>query len=357
MKVLSLTRYSRLGASSRLRSMQYFPALAAAGITIEQRPLFDDSYLQQLYARQATTALQGKALLARMRCLMGVRRGDYDLVWLEKELLPWLPYALEAALLPRHVPLLIDYDDAIFHNYDQQRRAPLRWLLGDKIDRLMRRADLVIGGSPYLCQRARQAGARRVEYLPTVVDLQRYPAPSAHLPPAEEHLPRIGWMGTPMTAKFLQPLIPVLQQLATIHRFELLLVGGAIEVPGVAVVTLPWSEAGEVAAISAMDIGIMPLADSPWERGKCGYKLIQYMACAKAVVASPVGVNRQLVSDGINGFCAETPEQWLRYLDRLLSDHALRQHCGAAARRRVEDSYCLQRTAPQLIEWMKELAA
>lgn len=353
MKVLSLTRYNRLGASSRLRSLQYFPWLQQAGIEIEHAPLFDDEYLQRLYARQPTGAWQRQALLRRCRRLLQVRRGQYDLLWLEKELLPWLPWLIESALLPRGIPLLVDYDDAIFHNYDQHRLPLVRRLLGHKIDQLMQRADLVVGGSPYLCERAVAAGARRVEYLPTVVDLQRYPVQQAQ---AEARPLRVGWMGTPVTARFLQPVLPVLQQLTRQHAVELLVVGGQIEAPGLPVSTLPWSEDTEAASIGQMDIGIMPLHDSPWERGKCGYKLIQYMACGLPVVASPVGVNRELVTDGVNGFCASTPEQWLSALDRLLGDAALRARCGAAARRRVEERYCLQRTAPQLLTWMKELA-
>lgn len=351
MKVLGLTRYSRQGASSRLRSLQYFPALAAAGISVEHRPLFDDAYLQRLYARQPTGRLQAAALLRRMALLWRLKRSDCDVLWLEKELLPWLPWLLEAALLPSGVPLLIDYDDAIFHNYDQHRLPLVRAVLGHKIDRLMRRADLVVGGSPYLVERARAAGARRVEYIPTVVDLERYPVPATREPGPL----RVGWMGTPMTAHFLQPLLPVLQQVHAIEPFELLIVGGAVEVPGVPVTVLPWSEAGEAAAIARMDIGLMPLNDSPWERGKCGYKLIQYMACGRPVLASPVGVNRQLVEDGVNGFCAATPEQWQQRLLLLLRDGSLRQRCGEAARARVEQQYCLQRTAPRLVDLLQQL--
>lgn len=353
MKVLSLTRYSRLGASSRLRSLQYFPELRAAGIEVEHAPLFDDHYLQCLYARQGTGRQRAAALARRCASLLTLPTARYDLLWVEKELLPWMPYWMEAALLPRRLPLLLDYDDAVFHNYDQHRRPLVRAVLGNKIDHLMRRAALVIGGSPYLCERAQAAGAARVEYLPTVVDLQRY----AVAPPGPVRKPlRIGWMGTPVTARFLQLVLPVLRQLSLQYELELLVVGGHIAAEGLPVRVLPWSEDSEAAAIAQMDIGIMPLSDSPWERGKCGYKLIQYMACGKPVVASPVGVNRQLVTDGINGFCAATPEQWLTALDRLLADEALRMRCGAAARRRVEEFYCLQRTAPQLVAWMKELA-
>lgn len=355
MKVLSLTRYSRQGASSRLRSLQYFPTLAAAGIQIEHRPLFDDAYLQKLYAKQSTGKQQLAAIWARIKTLWAIKPGQYDVIWLEKELLPWLPYGLERLLLPRHTKLVIDYDDAIFHNYDQHKNPLVRAILGRKIDRLMARADAVVGGSPYLCERARHAGARQVIYLPTVIDLERYP----ELPrlSASDHPLRLGWMGTPFTSKFLQIIRAPLQLLAQRIDFELLVVGGAVEIPGVNVKTVQWTESTEVGLIQQMDIGLMPLHDSAWEKGKCGYKLIQYMACGKAVVASPVGVNRQLVSEGVNGFCASSEAEWVSALERLLKDADLRQACGLASRQRVENLYCLQKTAPQLVALFKELNA
>jgi glycosyltransferase involved in cell wall biosynthesis len=97
----------------------------------------------------------------------------------------------------------------------------------------------------------------------------------------------------------------------------------------------------------------MPLLDSPWERGKCGYKLIQYMACGLPVVASPVGVNSVIVREGVNGFLASADEEWAVALETLIRDAALRQRMGSAGRQRVEDEYCVQQTAPRLIQWLK----
>ena len=109
--------------------------------------------------------------------------------------------------------------------------------------------------------------------------------------------------------------------------------------------SLPWAEATESEDIARLDIGIMPLVDAPFERGKCGYKLIQYMACGLPVVASPVGVNRQIVEHGVNGFLADTPEAWATALRTLCHDPALRARMGAAGRRKVEQQYCLHVTA------------
>ena len=117
-----------------------------------------------------------------------------------------------------------------------------------------------------------------------------------------------------------------------------------------------WDEATETGEIGKFDVGIMPLPDNPWERGKCGFKLIQYMACGKPVVASPVGVNREIVVDGVNGFLASSHDEWVRALERLKSDPELRRTMGANGRRMVEEKYCLQVTAPRLHRLLLEAA-
>ena len=352
MRVLYLTRYDRQGASSRLRSLQYFPYLREHGLEITHWPLFDDAYLQALYRGQSTLWRQGSALMRRMWQLLTLSTRTFDAVWLEKEALPFLPYAVEQALLPKRLPLIIDFDDAIFHHYDQHPRAAVRRLLSHKIDRLMARADLITAGSPYLYAHARDQNASWVEYLPTVVDLERYPL--AAINPAGQ---RIGWMGTPKTVKYLLSMSETWQALAAQQAFTLVIVGATgISIPGVQVECHPWSEASEAEAIASFDIGIMPLADSPWERGKCGYKLIQYMACGRPVIASPVGVNQQLVHPGVNGMLADSHEQWLRACKLLLQDASLRERLGLHARHDVEQRYCLQQTAPQLLRWLQRLA-
>ena len=118
---------------------------------------------------------------------------------------------------------------------------------------------------------------------------------------------------------------------------------------------LPWDEATEVDMLQQLDAGIMPLPDSPWERGKCGFKLIQYMACGLPVVASPVGVNREIVEQGVNGFFASTPEEWEQALRTLLLDTILRERMGQAGRKKVEERYSLQMTGPRLAALLKSV--
>lgn len=138
---------------------------------------------------------------------------------------------------------------------------------------------------------------------------------------------------------------------------RLLVVGcEGLEVRDVPVETRKWSEDTEVSAIQQFDAGIMPLPDAPWERGKCGYKLIQYMACRLPVVASPVGVNREIVEDGVNGFLAATPDEWVIALKQLRDHEELRQSMGMAGRKKVEAEYNIQVTAPKLGELLRSAA-
>lgn len=346
LKILFLTRYGQLGASSRLRSHQFLPQLISAGIACVVSSLFDDDMLQYKYCH-------GKykyfavfiAYCRRIWALM--HRYQFDAIWIEKETLPYMPTWLEKQLL-RGIPYCMDFDDAIFHNYDQHPVALVRYLFGRKIDNMMATATLVVAGNEYLAARARQSGAPWVEVVPTVIDLERY------LPRSQPALPKtqfvIGWIGSSSTTKYLQILAAPLAKLSEHFSLRFRVIGGGyLNLPGVEIEYLPWSESTEVSLLQGCDIGVMPLLDSPWERGKCGYKLIQYMACGLPVVASPVGVNCEIVRNGENGFLADADEVWVDALSKLMCDAGLRLKMGAAGRKMVEERYCVQRVAVRLI--------
>lgn len=250
--------------------------------------------------------------------------------------------------------MIVDYDDAVFHYYDKHRLSLVRRSLGKKIDTVMRRADMVLAGNDYLASRARQAGARRIELLPTVVDLTRYEIK----PYVLGSRLTIGWIGTPKTTHYLRLITPVLQALVASHGVRVIAVGGdQSQLGGIPVESISWSEASEVANIQQFDIGIMPLPDEPFERGKCGYKLIQYMACGKPVVASPVGVNSVIVRHGVEGFLATSEAEWINAIRTLCDDPTLRQRMGVAGRQRVESGYSLQAAAPRIEQLLRAVAS
>ncbi len=348
-----LTRYGRLGASSRMRFYQYLPWLEAAGIDVTHTPLFSDVYVQGL---QRNTKSPVEALRAYAGCVQALLASrQFDLLWIEKEALPWLPAWFEKMLLPSAVPYVLDYDDAVFHYYDESRNSAVKALLAGKHPALMQGAALVVAGNEYLAEFARRAGAPHVELVPTVIDLARCPlAPRKRA--VGDTLPCVGWIGQRATASFLLPYAPLFERLSVEGLARFAAIGIDAQALGLPMESIPWTEQTEAASIASFDIGIMPLVDEPFERGKCGYKLIQYMACGLPVVASPVGVNRQIVEHGVNGFLAETPEQWEQALRTLLADAGLRQRMGQAGRQKVERQYCIQVTGPRLAALLKNVA-
>ncbi|MDA9900448.1 glycosyltransferase family 4 protein [Planktomarina temperata] len=351
-RLLVLSRYSRLGASSRLRTMQYQPWLEAAGFKVEYAALFDDTYLQKLYA--GTNAKSGFFKYYGSRFSQLKRKPKPNLIWLEYEALPWLPWLVERALLPASVPIVSDYDDAVFHRYDSHRLSLIRRLLGRKIDKIMRVSHLVTAGNPYLADRAHQAKAAHVEIVPTVVDLSHYSALARVKIDASV---KVGWIGTPNTwDAFGENLFDLLEGTLSTHGACFRAVGAKLNAFSEgALDCVPWTEDSEVRAIQCMDVGVMPLTDTPWARGKCGYKLIQYMACGLPVVASPVGVNKEIVEHGVNGFLAETDAEWRMAIEMLLSDDDLRHRMGSAGRKKIEESYSLQIWGPRVAQMLRHV--
>lgn len=352
MRILALPRYERLGSSSRVRFYQYFPYLQSQGVEITSAAFFDDEYVRSLYAGRSV-GLAKIVLTYIRRLLILVRSAQYDLLWIEKELFPWLPAWFEGLLRWFGIPYVVDYDDAVFHRYDMHRSAVVRSLLGKKIDHVMNHASLVIVGNEYLAERARQAGARRIEYLPSVVEVSGY---TLHKERTDPPL-RIGWIGSPVTAPYLREVEATLSTLSQEHDIHVTLIGAGTVAPFAKIPTtvLPWNETVEQSVGERFDVGIMPLVDGPFERGKCGYKLVQYMAGGIPVIASPVGVNRHIVEPGINGYLAASTDEWLDALRSLIRDEGLRSRLGKAGRRKAEEMYNLLITGPKLLQFLSSV--
>lgn len=332
-----------------MRFYNYKTPLEQHGIDLTIMPLFEQSYIRALYGRGARIGAVLGAFARRLGDLF--RTSGFDAVWIEKEMLPWLPAIVELVLMPKDVPIVLDYDDAVFHRYDMHASTVVRAVLGRKLDRLMARADLVLAGNEYLADRARSAGARRISIVPTVIDLDRY-IPSER---PSSRIVTIGWIGSPSTAPYLDAVKPVVAELAESGLVNAVAIGArADQLAGSAFSAKEWTEESEVSSLRAIDIGIMPLADTPWEHGKCGYKLIQYMGLGLPVVASPVGVNRILVNEG-NGFLASTVDEWRSALVALAMNPKLRLELGAAGREKIVSEYSLQVWAPRLASLLRGL--
>ena len=327
-----------MGASSRLRTYQFLPLWEEAGYGVRVASFFNEAYLKDVYGRRRPGVWNVLGCyLKRFWVLLGVWR--YDLVWVEKELFPYLPAWAEWLLAYLGPGYVVDYDDAVFHRYDTQGSYLVRNLLGRKIDRVMARARMVFVGNDYLAERAKKAGVKSVILLPTVIDPKRYRKKEVY----SSGKVWIGWIGSPSTLKYVKAIKQELEEVCREANAGLLLVNGneGFSFQG-DLNMIPWSEAGEVEAILQMDIGIMPLPDNEWERGKCAYKLIQYMACGLPVVASPVGMNKEVVRNGENGFLAEGSAEWKEGLLRLVRDEGLRKMMGEKGFELVQERFTLK---------------
>ena len=234
-------------------------------------------------------------------------------------------------------PVICDFDDAIFHRYDVHSSYLVRTILGEKLAPLLRGAALCICGNAYLGSYAARF-CTRTEIVPTVLDTSVY-VPSQCSRNGELPL-TVGWIGSPSTWGYVKPLVPLLGRLGDELNLRFLIVGAGTAMENDRRFEYAeWSEGTEIQLLQCMDIGIMPLTDEAWAQGKCGYKLIQYMACGIPVIASPVGVNCQIVEDGCNGYLAKNEYEWERSIRRLACDEQARVRMGENGRDRAVNNY------------------
>lgn len=326
MNILALVPELRL-ASARLRVEQYRRPLAERGINLE-------------IAEYRGSASRRIGILSRA--------GRYEAVLLHRKLLN----PLELKMLRRRARrLAFDFDDAIMFRDSNSRRQES----GSRRRRftaLSAVCDLIIAGNEYLAGWARRAG-RRVEVIPTPVDLSRFSAPA---PPAADKV--VGWIGSASNLIYLDEAVAGLGLLARRgEKFVFKMISDSFrDVPGVETVKKRWSRREEAVDLSTLAIGLAPLRDDPWAKGKCAYKVIQYFAASRPVVSSPVGANLELVADGVNGYLVSSAAEWADRLGELLNSPRLRGEMGKAGRRLVEEKRSLRTSVPRMASVLAELA-
>ena len=349
MRVAAFTRYGPMAASTRQRFLQYFPALRAAGIEVENYALLGDDYVAGLVTGKPYPPKEiATDYVHRLKQILSSR--ECDLYWVYGELFPYVP-ALFERLATIGKPVVYDLDDAFFHSYDRSHNWLVREALGEKHANLLSQAAACICGNVYLRNYAIRHCPNSI-VVPTVVDTDKY----ARGRKRHEKPVTIGWIGSPSTWCGVRPILPVLREICALNEVRFLVVGpGRVAkqdlFPGMEL--RDWSEELEISDIQSMDIGVMPLLDLPFERGKSGYKLVQYMACEVPVVASAIGVNSSIVSVGVNGFLASSAGEWRTALDRLIRDPALRGRLGKAGRQDVVRRYSLTSQAPRVVELIR----
>jgi glycosyltransferase involved in cell wall biosynthesis len=360
-RVLALSPIPEEGAGCRFRIAQFIPHLESVGVHVTLRSLYTPEFFRLVYkrghyVRKSLTFAQ--LVLKRLNSLRDVSR--FDVIYIYREIFPIGPAFVEQWLARRQrPPIVFDFDDAIFlPSVSDANRVIGALKQPSKVSAIIRGSAHVIAGNDYLADYARTFNDA-VTMLPTCVDTSRF-VPLPHAPAADGsgRIPVIGWIGSPTTSLYIRQLAPVLRQVGEHHRFVLRVSGAGepLAIDGVVTEEAPWTLADEVRLFNSCDVGVYPLADDEWSKGKCGFKAIEFMACGVPVVAAAVGVNREIIEDGVNGFLASSDAEWVDKIGRLLRDAELRRRFAAAGRRTVEQRYSLHQNAPRLAAAIRDVA-
>lgn len=341
--------------STRFRVCQYQHLLADDGITCKNlytRPtkyLYYPKLIRNNPLKPVWAAASLSWVITQRLWQIALQARSHQVIFIQRDLL----YRVTTPLLERllislatsggHNRIVFDIDDAIFLGKGGSD-APL---MKKKVAAIAGRCDTIIAGNRYLSDELNFP--EKTVIIPTTIPTDRYEPTSAAGPPRST--PVIGWTGVASNLHYLVKLEDVLNEVWHKHNFELHIVCEAntespFSNPHFAVKMVPWSPASETQALRSFDVGLMPLSDDRWSRGKCGFKLLQYMAMGLPSIASPVGVNREIIQDAENGMLAGTPQKWGEALDALLSSSDLRKRYGSAGTETVHRHYSRDRWYP-----------
>ena len=330
MKLLFLTKYDEEGPSSRYRSYNYKKFFIRENIECEYNPFFYKGYVNDLYKGKKIKRV--KILYCYFKRILYIlkNKNKYDHLIIEKELFPYIPYFLEKIILTK-ASYSLDFDD---NPKDKYTKGIFSILFKNKIENLCKRAKFVTVGNHWYFEEFKNN--KNFYYLPTVIDLVKYTIKDYS---KNDKKIKIIWIGSPSNLKNLFLIENTLKNLAKKYLIKLVIIGGKINIEGVECEEVKWQEETEVEELKKGDIGIMPLNDGYWEKGKCGFKLIQYMGVGLPVVASNVSANKEIVQNGVNGYLCEKEVEWYTYLESLILNIDLRKKLGENGRNIIEKSF------------------
>lgn len=335
LRVLALMSYPVEAASTRFRLTQLLPHLAAAGIDVSVRPFLDAATWRGLYDRTATPRTVAGVLRGATRRLADLARVRHcDVVFVLREAMIAGPPLVEVlAPMMGRCPLVLDLDDATWVGYDSPTYGRMGRMLKwpGKTMTLIDRSDTVTCGNDYIARFVMSRGRPSV-VVPAVVNTDVF---HPLRPRTFGAGPVIGWIGTHSTFPYLQGIVPALAAVARTHRFRLRVIGAGparLSIPGLEVEHVAWELNREPADFASLDIGLYPLPDDPWARGKSALKSVQYLASGVAFVASPIGAAAEVGVAGTTHLLARTTADWVTALSVLLDDPAAREQMGHQGR-------------------------
>ena len=362
-RVLALSPIPEEGAGCRFRIAQFIPYLASVGVDVTLSSLFTPEFFRLVYRPGRYTRKAVTFALLTLKRLWSLRElSQFDVILIYREMFPIGPAIVERLIAARRrPPIVFDFDDAIFlPSVSEANKLIGAFKWPQKVASIIRASDHVITGNEFLSAYARRFNSA-VTTIPTSVDTEffvpshRAPADGVRPEPDE---PIVGWIGSPTTGGYIRSLSNVLRRVRERHRFVLRVSGAGetFSIPGVTIHNEPWALDREVQLFNTCDVGVYPLDNDEWSKGKCGFKAIEFMACGVPVVAAAVGVNRELIQDGQNGFLAASEDEWVDKLSRLLSDARLRRQFAETGRRTIEAHYSLRVNAPKLAATLRVVA-
>jgi len=348
MKILFIVPYSTEGASNRFRVEQYLPYLDKEGIEYDIRPFVSSRFYKILYSKKQ----RAKKIIYFIqsffnRILDVIRLRRYDLVFIHREACPFGPPIFEWLIYKSKKSVIYDFDDAIFlQNYNIANRFYRVLKFPSKTKEIIKMASMVIVPNVFLKEYTGKFN-EHVYIIPTPIDTDKF-----KIAAKSPNKLVIGWVGSFTTASYLKVVFNAMQQLSKKYDFVLKVFGAGeiISIPGVKIENHDWHLKEEVEYFQSIDIGIYPLIDTLWARGKAGFKAIQYMAVGVPVVASSVGMVKDFIEDGVNGYLVKTEEEWVEKISKLIEDSNLRRSIGLAGRKTVEEKYSLKLNAFKFLE-------
>ena len=337
-KVLALALYGDVAASTRIRINQFSMKLKEDNITLQTYSLLGNDYLTYKSQKKQLPffSILGSYI---QRAFYLLFRYDHDLIFLHLELFPFFPSFVERIFL-KNKKYIYDFDDAFYLKYKSGRFKFLETLLGKKFDEIIKNAKLVTAGSQELYSYAVKFNPN-VILMPSSVDTEQfYKIFEKKYDSFNEKNPLIlGWIGSSSTQKYLNILKSPIEELGEQISIKLVIVGGKIgKLKNIKVEEMDWSNEMENDFLNSIDIGLMPLSDDQWSRGKCGYKLLQYMSCGKPVIASKVGANKTIVND-VCGILVESNQEWKRAILKFYNNPTLISIYGKEAYLRAETRF------------------